>query len=113
MTPSEPPTRTPLRLSVVRDVTIVLTLVVLGLYAGASFLIPLTMALLINVLIIALSDRVIALTRAPVWLANLAAVSHFKIPRQKNDQVRQPSQNSSRSSGIPASAWSLGKSRIS
>ncbi|EEX10857.1 transporter, permease [Ruegeria lacuscaerulensis ITI-1157] len=75
MTKSAPPTRTPLRLSVVRDVTIVLTLVVLGLYAGASFLVPLTMALLINVLIIALSDRVIALTRAPVWLANLAAVT--------------------------------------
>ncbi|WP_171129588.1 MULTISPECIES: AI-2E family transporter [unclassified Ruegeria] len=63
-----------LKLSVIRDVTIVATLVVLALYAGASFLIPLTMALLINVLIIALADRVIALTRAPVWLANLVGV---------------------------------------
>ncbi|WP_170381077.1 AI-2E family transporter [Ruegeria atlantica] len=64
-----------LRLSVVRDISIVATLVVLGLYAGSAFLIPLTMALLINVLIIALSDRIIALTRAPVWLANIAGVT--------------------------------------
>lgn len=64
-----------LKLTVVRDVSIVATLVVLGLYAGASFLIPLTMALLVNVLIIALSDRVISLTHAPVWLANIAAVT--------------------------------------
>ncbi|SMO41348.1 AI-2E family transporter [Ruegeria faecimaris] len=64
-----------LRLSVVRDTAIVVSLVVLGLYAGSAFLIPLTMALLINVLIIALSDRVIALTKAPVWLANLAGVT--------------------------------------
>ncbi|WP_170424653.1 AI-2E family transporter [Ruegeria arenilitoris] len=64
-----------LKLSVVRDTTIVATLIVLGLYAGSAFLIPLTMALLINVLIIALSDRVIALTRVPIWLANVAAVT--------------------------------------
>lgn len=64
-----------LRLSVVRDTTIVATLIVLGLYAGSAFLIPLTMALLINVLIIALSDRVISMARAPVWLANIAAVT--------------------------------------
>lgn len=64
-----------LSLSTLRDVTIVATLLVLGLYAGASFLVPLTMALLINVLIMALSDRVIALTRAPVWLANVAGVT--------------------------------------
>ncbi|NOD63398.1 MULTISPECIES: AI-2E family transporter [unclassified Ruegeria] len=64
-----------LKLSVVRDTTIVATLIVLGLYAGSAFLIPLTMALLINVLIIALSDRVIALTRVPIWLANIAAVT--------------------------------------
>ncbi len=62
-------------LSVVRDSCIIAALVVLGLYAGAAFLIPLTMALLINVLIIALSDRVIAVTRAPVWLANIAGVT--------------------------------------
>ncbi len=68
-------TPTKLRLSVVRDVSIVATLMVLGLYAGAAFLIPLTMALLINVLIIALSDRIIAFTRAPVWLANIAGVT--------------------------------------
>ncbi|WP_170557218.1 AI-2E family transporter [Ruegeria atlantica] len=64
-----------LKLSVVRDATIVATLIVLGLYAGSAFLIPLTMALLINVLIIALSDRVIALAPVPVWLANIAAVT--------------------------------------
>ncbi|WP_037315625.1 AI-2E family transporter [Ruegeria halocynthiae] len=67
-------TPTKLRLSVVRDVSIVATLMVLGLYAGSAFLIPLTMALLINVLIIALSDRVIAISRVPVWLANIAGV---------------------------------------
>ncbi|WP_170413464.1 AI-2E family transporter [Ruegeria atlantica] len=64
-----------LKLSVVRDTAIVATLIVLGLYAGSAFLIPLTMALLINVLIIALSDRVIAMARVPVWLANIAAVT--------------------------------------
>jgi predicted PurR-regulated permease PerM len=64
-----------LKLAVVRDAAIVATLTVLALYAGAAFLIPLTMALLINVLIMALSDRVIALTRAPVWLANIAGVT--------------------------------------
>ena len=62
-------------LPVVRDTCIVATLVVLGLYAGAAFLIPLTMALLVNVLIIALSDRIAALTRVPVWLANIAGVT--------------------------------------
>ncbi len=76
--PSEPqdnPVRPRLKLSVLRDIAIVATLVVLGLYAGAKFLIPLTMALLVNVLIIALSDRVVSLTRVPVWLANLAGVT--------------------------------------
>ncbi|WP_170324997.1 AI-2E family transporter [Ruegeria arenilitoris] len=77
MTPDQDQTARPtkLKLSVVRDVSIVTTLVVLGLYAGSAFLIPLTMALLINVLIIALSDRIIALTRMPVWLANVAGVT--------------------------------------
>ncbi|MTH98464.1 MULTISPECIES: AI-2E family transporter [Alphaproteobacteria] len=77
MTSDAPETnpRPRLKLTVVRDISIVATLVVLGLYAGASFLIPLTMALLVNVLIIALSDRVISLTHAPVWLANIAAVT--------------------------------------
>ncbi|MEM9124831.1 MAG: AI-2E family transporter [Pseudomonadota bacterium] len=64
-----------LKLPVVRDTCIIATLVVLGLYAGSAFLIPLTMALLINVLIIALADRVISLTRAPIWLANIAGVT--------------------------------------
>ncbi|WP_170481967.1 AI-2E family transporter [Ruegeria arenilitoris] len=76
--PSEPqnkPAKPRLKLSATRDITIVATLVVLGLYAGAKFLIPLTMALLVNVLIIALSDRVVSLTRLPVWLANIAGVT--------------------------------------
>ncbi len=73
--PDETRTRPRLSLTVLRDVTIVATLGVLALYAGAGFLIPLTLALLVNVLIIALSDRVIAVTRAPVWLANIAAVT--------------------------------------
>ncbi|MES0861448.1 AI-2E family transporter [Ruegeria sp. SCPT10] len=73
--PNTPTTRRRLSLSAVRDSCIVAALVVLGLYAGATFLIPLTLALLVNVLIIALSDRVIALTRSPVWLANLAGVT--------------------------------------
>lgn len=77
MTPDKDETATPtkLKLPVVRDVSIVTTLVVLGLYAGSAFLIPLTMALLINVLIIAFSDRIIALTHMPVWLANVAGVT--------------------------------------
>lgn len=75
MDPQDHQTRPRPQLSVLRDVTIVATLGVLGLYAGATFLVPLTMALLINVLIIALSDRVIALTRAPTWLANIAGVT--------------------------------------
>lgn len=71
----ETQTKPRLKLTVLRDVAIVATLVVLALYAGARFLIPLTMALLVNVLIIALSDRVVALTRMPVWLANIAGVT--------------------------------------
>ncbi len=73
--PNSPKDRYRPSLSVVRDSCIIAALVVLGLYAGSAFLIPLTMALLINVLIIALSDRVIAVTRAPVWLANIAGVT--------------------------------------
>ena len=71
----ETQTKPRLKLTVLRDVAIVATLVVLALYAGARFLIPLTMALLVNVLIIALSDRVVALTRMPVWLANIAGIT--------------------------------------
>lgn len=63
-----------IKLSVVRDVAIVATLTILGLYASANFLIPLTMALLINVLIIAVSDRVVSLVPLPVWIANVLAV---------------------------------------
>ncbi|RLK10672.1 putative PurR-regulated permease PerM [Ruegeria conchae] len=73
--PENSPSRARLQLGVLRDVVIVATLVVLGLYAGANFLVPLTMALLINVLILALSDRVIAVTRVPIWIANLAGVT--------------------------------------
>lgn len=60
------------RLSTCRDIAIILGLAVWGLYMGAGFLIPLTLALLVYVLIIAVADRVVgALGFIPVWLANL------------------------------------------
>ena len=46
MTPEKNETQTKLKLSVVRDVSIVATLVVLGLYAGSAFLIPLSKVLM-------------------------------------------------------------------
>ncbi|WP_171176614.1 AI-2E family transporter [Ruegeria sp. HKCCD8929] len=64
-----------LSLSAMRDIAIVLTLAIFALYAGAGFLIPLTVALLVNVLIIAVSDRVVAWASVPVWLANLAGIT--------------------------------------
>lgn len=62
-------------LSACRDISIVATLVVFGLYAGAGFLIPLTFALLAYVLIIAVSDRAVDILSLPVWLANLLGVA--------------------------------------
>ena len=58
-----------------RDILLIGTLVVSGLFAGSSFLIPLTLALLTFVLIVAISDRVAAVeiagVRVPQWLGYL------------------------------------------
>jgi AI-2 transport protein TqsA len=62
-----------------RDVLLILTLSVLGLYGGSGFLIPLVLAILVFVLITAVSDRVRKLWpfpgAMPVWLANLTGVA--------------------------------------
>lgn len=57
-----------------RDVLIVLGLVTAGLVLGANILIPLFVALLLFVLLIAIIDR-IAQLGAPRWLANIAGIS--------------------------------------
>ncbi len=58
-----------------RDVFLIATLVVSGLYAGAGFLMPLALAALIFVLITALSDRITGLQiggwHPPRWLGYL------------------------------------------
>ncbi len=65
-------------LSVVRDVMIVLAVSVFGLSAGAGFLVPLTLAVLVFVLIIAASDWVLRISNPfftlPRWFANLVGV---------------------------------------
>ncbi|SDC23354.1 AI-2E family transporter [Ruegeria marina] len=61
-------------LALARDLSVVITLSVLALYAGSGFLIPLALAFLSFVLITAVSDRVSAAVGAPVWLANLVGV---------------------------------------
>lgn len=62
------------RLSTSRDIAIITGLIVWGLYMGSGFLIPLTLALLVYVLIIAVADRVSG-ALVPVWLANLIGVA--------------------------------------
>lgn len=62
-------------LSACRDISIIATLVVFGLYAGSGFLIPLSLALLVYVLIIAVSDRVADILPIPVWGANILGVA--------------------------------------
>ena len=62
------------RLSTCRDIAIIMGLAVWGLYAGSGFLIPLTLALLVYVLIIAVADRV-AGRFVPTWLANLIGIA--------------------------------------
>lgn len=78
MTPDLPPTSRS-SLGVLRDSLIVGAIVVLGLYAGAGFLIPLTVALLVYVLIITVSDRITAIAPpglpVPRWLADLTGVA--------------------------------------
>jgi len=65
-----------------RDGLLIVILSVLALYAGAGFLVPLTLAILVFLLISAVSDRVREIWRLslpmpvpmPVWLANLTGV---------------------------------------
>ena len=65
-------------LSLWRDALLIVTLSVLGLYGGSGFLIPLVLAILVFVLISAVSDRARELwplsLAMPVWLANLTGV---------------------------------------
>lgn len=61
-------------LSTFRDVSLIIAVIVFGLYAGSGFLIPLVLALLAYVLIIAVSDRILDFLPLPVWLANILAV---------------------------------------
>ncbi|WP_372573923.1 AI-2E family transporter [Ruegeria jejuensis] len=61
-------------LSTFRDVSVIVAVIVFGLYAGSGFLIPLVLALLAYVLIIAVSDRILDFLPLPVWLANILAV---------------------------------------
>lgn len=66
-------------LQILRDIAIVVAIAVFGLSAGAGFLIPLTLAILVFVLIIAVSDRVLQLTSRfltlPQWIANLTGIT--------------------------------------
>ncbi|MCL6282078.1 AI-2E family transporter [Ruegeria sp. 2012CJ41-6] len=78
---SDPPQTAPARseglhpkLSMCRDVSVVIAVVVFGLYAGSGFLIPLVLALLAYVLIIAVSDHILDVLPLPVWFANILAV---------------------------------------
>lgn len=58
-----------------RDILLIATLVISGLYAGAGFLVPLTLAALIFVLITALSDKITRLHigswHPPQWMGYL------------------------------------------
>ncbi|MDU9003307.1 AI-2E family transporter [Sedimentitalea todarodis] len=58
-----------------RDILLIATLIISGLYAGAGFLIPLTLAALIFVLITALSDKIarsqVGGWHPPQWLSYL------------------------------------------
>jgi AI-2 transport protein TqsA len=62
-----------------RDILLIGSLGIYGLYAGSAFLIPLTLAVLIFVLIAAISDRVEDLAlfgrSLPVWMANVVAIA--------------------------------------
>lgn len=61
-----------------RDILLIVTLSVLGLYGGATFMIPLVLAILVFLLISAVSDQLRVLWpigfAMPVWLANMAGV---------------------------------------
>ncbi|WP_425046404.1 AI-2E family transporter [Primorskyibacter sp. S87] len=68
-----------LTLSASRDIGIIIAVSVLGLSAGAGFLIPLVLAFLAYVLITAVSDRVLQMERMPItiprWVADLIGVA--------------------------------------
>ena len=62
-----------------RDVLIIATLAIWGLVSGAGFLIPLVLAVLAFVLVISVSDSVIAMRigsfRPPRWFGNLVGIA--------------------------------------
>jgi predicted PurR-regulated permease PerM len=66
-------------LAVWRDTLLILTLSVGGLYGGAVFMVPLVLAILVFVLITAVSDRAREIWplpfAMPLWLANLTGVA--------------------------------------
>lgn len=74
-----PPLTRRSRLAYWRDVLLIATLSIGGLHAGAGFLIPLTLALLVFVLVTAVSDRVTILrpggVALPPWLGYLIGAS--------------------------------------
>jgi len=73
--PPEPARNTQQTLGVWRDTLLIVTLSVFGLFVGSGFMIPLVLAILVFVLITAVSDRSRELWpfafALPVWLANL------------------------------------------
>lgn len=62
-----------------RDVLLVVTLCIYGLYAGARFLVPLAVAFLVFVLITAISDRLARIDlggwHLPIWMGNVLGVT--------------------------------------
>lgn len=63
-------------LTLVRDLLVIATLAIFGLFVSAGFLVPLTVAVLAFVLITAVSDRILQHlpAGAPSWFASLIAV---------------------------------------
>ncbi|MEM7320859.1 MAG: AI-2E family transporter [Pseudomonadota bacterium] len=75
MTRTPDPENNPgLPLDRIRDAAIVSALAVYGLYAGSAFLIPLALAFLAYVLILAVADRVVDVLPLPVWFAHLSGI---------------------------------------
>lgn len=78
--PVKPAPQNPLNLLALwRDVLLILTLMVFGLYYGSGFMIPLVLAILLFVLICAVADRARELwpfaSAMPIWLANLTGIT--------------------------------------
>ncbi|MFD0980963.1 AI-2E family transporter [Tropicimonas aquimaris] len=61
-----------------RDLLLVMVLAIYGLVKGAAFLLPLTFAVLVFVLLVAVIDRIAAIrigpVQVPIWIAHLAGV---------------------------------------